>query len=86
MPAKTPVEAHPVPEPVRRASSDRLTNAAAGARPRYLCGLVLAATSAGLPAAAQQGDGTDEAVRGHVFKPDKVALTEQRNCSARRLL
>lgn len=41
-----------------------------------LATLTLSLTAA--PALAQQGDGTDVAVRAHVFKPDKVDATPQR--------
>ena len=40
-------------------------------------GLALAAASLALAATAQQGDGTDQALRAHVFKPARVDLTEQ---------
>lgn len=38
---------------------------------------ILAATLAALPAAAQQGDGTDEAIHAHVFKPARTAVTQE---------
>lgn len=47
-----------------------------GTRRTLRC-IALSCAVLAVPAAAQQGDGTDETIQAHVFKPAKVALTEQ---------